>query len=122
MLKILVVDDSGVIRRLLSDYLTELGHHVDLAIDGQEGIDRALETDYQLIICDIHMPQKNGYQVFCEVSQKKSETVFVMTDSLPDELADMAQRAGACCCLKKPFDLIEVRETVEKLASAIETS
>ena len=120
MLNILVVDDSEVIRRLLNDYLTELGHRVDLAFDGQEGIDRALESEYHLIICDIHMPRKNGYQVYTEVSESKPETAFIMTDSLPDELAELAQKAGACCCLKKPFDLIEVRETVEQVASAIE--
>lgn len=120
MTKILVIDDSEVIRRLLEDYLTDLGYQVTLAVDGQEGIDKALADDYPVVICDIHMPRKNGYQVYSEVSEEKPEVVFVMTDSLPDELAEMAQKAGACCCLRKPFDLCEVRQTVDEICTTIE--
>ena len=121
MIKILVIDDSEVIRRLLSDYLTDLGYQVTLAVDGQEGIEKALADDYPIVICDIHMPRRNGYQVYSEVTREKPQAAFIMTDSLPDELAEMAQKAGACCCLRKPFDLSEVRQTISDLCAAIET-
>ncbi len=114
---ILVIDDSEVIRKLLSDYLTELGYAVDLAADGQEGVEMALESDYQMVFCDIHMPKKNGWEVYQEVSKMKPSLPFVMTDSLPDELAKLAQESGARRCLRKPFDLSEVRETVEQILS-----
>lgn len=107
--RILIVDDSQVIRDLLCEYLSDLGYTVELAIDGQDGIDKALATDYDVVFCDLHMPRKNGFQVYSEVSETKPHSIFIMTDSLPDELAAKAQEAGACCCLTKPFDLNEVK-------------
>lgn len=115
MARILVIDDSEVIRNLLQEYLTDAGYEVDLARDGQDGIDMALRGDYDAAFCDIHMPRKNGYQVFREVSRRKPDLHFVMTDSLPDQLAEMAQSEGAHCCLTKPFDLNQVRRTLESL-------
>jgi two-component system nitrogen regulation response regulator NtrX len=117
MIKILVIDDSAVIRDLLREYLTDLGCAVDLAKDGQEGIRKALAGDYRVAFCDIHMPKKNGYQVFREVSAKKPELIFVMTDSLPGPLTEMAQKEGAHRCLTKPFDLEQVKEALQAVLS-----
>ena len=115
MAHILVIDDSAVIRELLLEYLTDNGHEVELASDGQIGIDLALEKDFDIILCDIHMPRKNGYQVFSEVSTSKPSANFIVTDSLPDHLAEMAQRDGAYTCLIKPFDLDEVKSTISAI-------
>ncbi|HOP07813.1 MAG TPA: response regulator [candidate division Zixibacteria bacterium] len=113
--RILIIDDSEVIRSLLAEYLTDLGYEVDLAVDGADGIEKALKGDYAAAFCDIHMPRKNGYQVYTEVSSVKSEMAFIMTDSLPDELAEMAEKAGAYCCLTKPFDLDQIKSTLAKV-------
>ncbi len=122
MANILIVDDSKIIRDLLSEYLMDQGHRVDEAVDGQDGIDKALSGDYAVVFCDIHMPKKNGYQVFTEVSTVKPELRFIMTDSLPDELARMAEAAGACSCLTKPFDLDGVFETLKQVLSTAKTT
>ena len=119
MARILIVDDSKVIRDLLTEYLSEQGHQVDSAVDGQYGIDQALDGDYDVILCDLHMPRKNGYQVFTEVTAARPTSRFIMTDSLPDELAQKAQDAGAYSCLTKPFDLDEVTRTVEHVLSIV---
>jgi CheY-like chemotaxis protein len=116
--KILVIDDSEVIRDLLQEYLSDLGFTVHLALDGQEGVEKALADDYLAIFCDIHMPKKNGYEVYRAVSTKKPELTFIMTDSLPDELAEMAQKEGAQYCLTKPFDLNQIKELLQSLLSA----
>ncbi len=118
MIKILIIDDSEVIRRLLQEYLVDLGYDVDLAVNGLDGIEKALKTDYQIIFCDIHMPKRNGYQVFTSVFAKKPGTAFIMTDSLPDQLAEMAEKAGACRTLTKPFDLDEVKATIDGILSS----
>ncbi len=115
MTRILIIDDSQVIRSLLTEYLTDSGYHVDQACDGQEGIDMALAGDYDIAFCDIHMPRKNGYQVFQEVSAQRPGIFFIMTDSLPDHLAELATSEGAHCCLTKPFDLDQVKNTLEGL-------
>lgn len=119
MARILIVDDSQVIRELLTEYLSDQGHQVDSAIDGQYGIDQALAGDYDIILCDLHMPRKNGYQVFTEVTTARPTSRFIMTDSLPDELAQLAQEAGAYSCLTKPFDLAEVTRTIEQVLSTV---
>ncbi len=119
MTKILIIDDSEVIRHLLQEYLIDIGYDVDMAVNGLDGIEKALAQDYRIIFCDIHMPKRNGYQVFKEVSAKKPGTAFVMTDSLPDHLAEMAEKAGACRTLTKPFDLNEVKATIEGILSSI---
>lgn len=115
MAKILVIDDSEVIRSLLGDYLAEIGHKVDIAVDGRQGQDMALAQDYDAIFCDVHMPRLNGYEVFRSVVAAKPGVRFVMTDSLPDELADKAVEQGAHTCLIKPFDLDQVREVMSQL-------
>ena len=121
MARILIVDDSKVIRDLLTEYLGEQGHQVDSAIDGQYGIDQALDGDYDIILCDLHMPRKNGFQVFTEVTAARPASCFIMTDSLPDELAQKAQEAGAYGCLTKPFDLDEVTRTIDQILSPAKT-
>lgn len=109
---ILVIDNSEIIRNLLTDYLDDLGYDIDLAVNGQEGIEKALSGEYDLVFCDIHMPKKNGYQVFCEVTEKKPQLPFVMTDSLPDNLADQAVEKGAFASLAKPFSLKQIEEVL----------
>lgn len=122
MIKILIIDDSAVIRDLLHEYLTDLGYDVDLARDGQEGINKALAGDYRVAFCDIHMPKKNGYQVFREVSAEKPGLLFIMTDSLPGPLAEMAQKEGAHRCLIKPFDLEQVKEALKAVLTTSSTA
>ncbi len=115
MARILVIDDSDVIRTLLDVFLSDAGHEVDLAVDGAAGIDRAISNKYDIIICDIHMPKKNGYEVYQEISRRVPDSCFIMTDSLPDELAQLTLDAGAHQCLTKPFDLEQLRATIFKL-------
>lgn len=114
-MKVLVIDNSQIIRNLLQEYLTDFGHRVSLAVDGLEGIEMASQGDFDLVICDIHMPKRNGYQVFTEVSRKKPELPFVMTDSLPDDLAEQALAEGAYYCLTKPFNLDQLEKILEEI-------
>lgn len=115
MIKILIIDDTDIIRNLLDDYLSENGFDVDIALDGEEGIKKALSDDFRIVFCDVHMPKKNGYQVFVAVNEKKPETTFIMTDSLPDHLAEQTLKAGAYTILTKPFDLEEVKQTITSI-------
>ncbi len=112
---ILIIDNSEIIRNLLTDYLDDLGYGIEMAVNGQEGIEMALSRDYDLVFCDIHMPKKNGYQVYCEVTEKKPQLPFIMTDSLPDDLADKAVDKGAFACLAKPFSLDQIEEVLRDI-------
>lgn len=114
MAKILVVDDSTVIRDLLTEYLGELGHQIEAADDGAEGLKRARSGDYDICICDLHLPKKNGYQLFTELGPDRRNMQFIFTDSLPDELYEKVQSSTGCACLRKPFGLEQLRAIVEQ--------
>lgn len=121
MAKVLVIDDSQVIRDLLSDMLSDLGHEVKTACDGMEGVRMALQEPFDVCICDLHIPKKNGYQVFCEITLDKPTLPFILTDSLPDHLAEQAIHAGAAHCLKKPFDLEQLRGVLNQILKPVKT-
>jgi len=115
MVKVLVIDDSKVIRNLLTDYLNDLGYVVELAIDGLQGIEKAVNEEYDIIICDIHMPKRNGYQVYNTIVAAKPYINFIMTDSLPGDLAKKSEEAGVKYLLTKPFDLEQLKETLDNI-------
>lgn len=115
MAKILVIDDTGVMRNLLSEFLTEEGHDVDTAINGDDGITKALTGDYAVIFCDLHMPKKNGYQVYERVVEVRTDQRFVFTDSLPDATSEQLIESGKFAVLRKPFDLEQLRQVLGEL-------
>jgi len=112
--KILIVDDSVVIRDLLTEYLGELGHQVDTAMDGVEGLRLARENSFDICICDLHLPKKNGYQLLMELGHDRGQMQFVFTDSLPDELYEQVQSATGFACLRKPFELDQLRKILDQ--------
>ena len=62
-MKVLIVDDERSIRNTLKDILEFEGHNVDLAQDGKEGLDKALQGNYDVVFCDIKMPGMDGVEV-----------------------------------------------------------
>jgi DNA-binding response OmpR family regulator len=113
--KILVIDDTPVIRDFLKDVLVDIGFQVDMAGNGKEGLDLVQSNDYLLIFCDVHMPVMNGLQAIFEIKKVRPEIPIIMTDSFPDREAKEADRLGAICCLAKPFDLQELKATINNV-------
>ena len=120
--KILVVDDTLVIRGFLKEVLTDMGFDVELAENGQIGYDMVVNGNYTLIFSDVHMPEMNGEEMVKKIKQVKPEIPIVMTDSYPDKLAMKATNAGAICCLAKPFDLNELRKIINGIIKPQEKS
>jgi twitching motility two-component system response regulator PilH len=104
MAKILVVDDSRTDRRLIADAL--VGHTVIEASDGDEGIEKARTHCPNLIILDVVMPKKNGFQA-CRELRRMAETattpIIVLTTKDQPTDRDWAMRQGASEYLTKPF-------------------
>lgn len=111
--KILVVDDTPVIRRLLCEVLISEGFETEEAVDGMEAIEKIKNQKYDLVFCDIHMPRKNGFDTFMAAREIDPNLSFIMTDSFPDKLAEKTNKMGALCCLAKPFELEELRKTIQ---------
>ena len=113
--KVLIIDDTPVIRDFLTEVMTDAGFEVDIAINGRVGCEKAISDDYTMIFCDVHMPVMNGLEAIKKIKQAKPEMPIVMTDSFPDKMAEQATQAGAICCLAKPFALEEVRATINRI-------
>jgi DNA-binding response OmpR family regulator len=118
-MKILVVDDELIIRKLLYDILTNEGHEVFVAKSGGEAIDQARKNAFDLILSDVHMPDITGLEVVTTVREFDQRVVFVMMDSFPDVLSQLAQERGAITCIHKPFALEELRSIVREVEEKI---
>ncbi len=83
-MKILIVDDEELIRQVIKEYLVLEGYMVDEAIDGNDAVSKALSNDYSLIIMDIMMPNKDGYQACKEIRSVK-DVPFIMLSARGEE-------------------------------------
>ena len=110
--RILIIDDTRVIRDFLIEVLSDAGYEVDSAENGKAGFEMARHNNYRLIFCDVHMPVMNGLQAVMEIKKVKPEIPIIMTDSMPGKTAEQAAQAGAIGCLAKPFDLNELKAMI----------
>jgi DNA-binding response OmpR family regulator len=104
--KILIVDDEEVIRKFLRIHLTKLGYEVKEAADGEQAIKQLGGDDFDLLICDILMPKKDGWEVIKEVkSDPKTKDIPVIVLTAKNEDTDMFRGydMGANYYMTKPF-------------------
>ena len=78
MLKILVIDDERSIRNTLKDILGFEGYQVELAENGMIGTDLVRSTDFDIILCDIKMPDMDGIEALEKIMKMKPESTVVM--------------------------------------------
>ena len=125
-LKILVIDDERSIRNTLKDILGFEGYHVELAENGMEGIGLVQATDFDIILCDIKMPEMDGLEVLEQIRKIKPESTVVMISGHGTiETAVEAIKKGAFDFIEKPLDLnrllITLRNASDKTALVKET-
>lgn len=101
--KILIVEDEKRLRDLLRDYLLKEQYTVDLASNGEEGLEKSLETDYDLILLDVMMPFMDGFDMLKELRKKKDTRVFIITAKSMDDDFVEAYSIGANDFIAKPF-------------------
>lgn len=102
---ILVVDDGITIRKYYRDVLERAGFAVDEAVNGVEGLERALLVPFDLMVVDINMPKMDGYELIRQVRKEPSlravPTLTISTEDR-DEDARRAYEAGTNLYLVKP--------------------
>jgi len=116
MNKILIIEDEVAIRRALKRVLEQMDktYQIDEAVDGVDGIDKIKSKDYDLVLCDIKMPKKDGIEVLEEAKKTKPETTFVMISGHGDlETAVDSMRLGAFDYIQKPPDLNRLMTSVK---------
>jgi CheY-like chemotaxis protein len=122
--KVLAVDDDPVIQRLLQVNLEMEGYEVATASDGEEALERARSFKPDVILLDIMMPKKDGWQVCAELKNDPAlEHVPVVFLSARAQDADIQRgtELGVAAYVTKPFDPIDLLELVADLATQSRT-
>ena len=104
--KVLIVDDEEVIRKFLRIHLVKLGYEVTEAADGEQAIEQLGKDDFDLLICDIMMPKKDGWEVIKEAkSNPKTKNLPVIVLTAKNEDSDMFKGydLGTNYYMTKPF-------------------
>lgn len=116
MANILVVDDELGIRDLLSEILSDEGHHVDLAENATQARNARLANSYDLVLLDIWMPDTDGITLLREWASGGQLTmpVIMMSGHATIETAVEATRIGAMSFLEKPITLQRLLKEVEQ--------
>lgn len=114
MARILVVDDTKNIRKMVELTLKQSGHEVETAVDGQEGLDKFGDgSTWDLVLVDQQMPKMEGRELVREARKRDSSTRLVMmTAFATNELASEIMQAGALDFLRKPFTTEVLRGAV----------
>lgn len=108
-MRVLVVEDERDLNRIICKRLKMEGYSVDSCFDGEEAVDYIMATSYDIIIMDIMMPKKNGYEVLSEVRGKGNITpILFLTakDAIEDRVKGLD--LGADDYLVKPFHFDEL--------------
>jgi two-component system, NtrC family, nitrogen regulation response regulator NtrX len=126
MARILVIDDEKPIRNTLSEILEYEGHEVELASDGLEGIEKAKEDKFDIILCDIKMPKMDGVEVIEKLMEFCPEVPVIMISGHGTvETAVETLKKGAYDFIEKPLDLnrllVSIRNALERKDLIVET-
>jgi len=107
-MRVLVIEDELSLRETVVETLREEGFAVDYSGDGEEGLYKALEYDYDALLLDIMLPKMDGWEILSALRQKKDTPVLMLTarDGIEDRIKGLNN--GADDYLPKPFDLAEM--------------
>jgi two-component system, NtrC family, nitrogen regulation response regulator NtrX len=126
MARILVIDDEKPIRNTLSEILEYEDHEVELAEDGVEGLEKAKEEKFDIILCDIKMPKMDGVEVIEKLMEICPEVPVIMISGHGTvETAVETLKKGAYDFIEKPLDLnrllVSIRNALERKDLMVET-
>jgi len=116
--KILVVEDSPTYLRKIAGFLQGLGYEVSTAIDGEEALEKAMRENPSLIVLDVILPKKNGFQVCRQLKTTPATQgikILMMTSKSQDSDRFWGLKQGADEYMTKPFDEGELVTSVTKL-------
>ena len=125
-MKLLVIDDERSIRNSLKEILMDEGYEVDVAEDGAVGCAMAEKEKYNVIFCDIKMPNMDGIEVLDKLNEDGVESAVIMISGHGDiDTAVECIKKGAFDFIQKPLDLnrilITVKNATEKVSLVKET-
>jgi two-component system response regulator CpxR len=107
-LSLLLVDDDAELCDMMKEFLTQMGHQLDCAYNGRDGLACALRNPYDLIVLDVMLPIVNGFMVLEELRRRKQVPVIMLTARAHRQDRIQGLNAGADDYLPKPFDADEL--------------
>jgi two-component system alkaline phosphatase synthesis response regulator PhoP len=114
--RILCVDDEDALRMTVRDVLASTGHDLDEAKDGNEAIAMIAACHYDLILLDIMMPGKSGFEVLKTISEEgMQQPVIMITGRAGFTMATESYRLGAVEYITKPFTPAYLLDTVNRI-------
>jgi len=117
--KLLVIDDDRLVLRSLESALSRSGYEVDIASSGLEGIEKAANNTYDLIIADIRMPKINGIEAAEKIressqKQKKAFNLIFLTGYADDDQTEKSAHLGASDFILKPIDIEKLLDAIKR--------
>jgi two-component system alkaline phosphatase synthesis response regulator PhoP len=116
--RVLIVDDEPSIAKILRKQMEVAGFEVQVAVDGQEGLNKVKEWKPELVILDVMLPKMNGHEVCAAVKGDdavKQIPIIMLTAKAQRQDQDEALKHGAEGYLTKPFQLEELLAKVNAL-------
>ena len=114
-MRLLIIEDEPDMLDTLAEAMRGEGYAVDEAADGEDGLFKAVEIDYDAIICDVMMPVYDGFEVLRRLRQTKKTPVLLLTARTKVNDRIQGLDTGADDYLAKPVDLRELAARVRAL-------
>jgi two-component system NtrC family sensor kinase len=116
--RILVIDDERAVRDLISDALSIEGHEVFTAENGKEGLDLIGQFRFDLVFCDLRMPEMDGQALYEEIQRDHPQVlkriVFVTAQANSSDYGPFLRETGIPV-IEKPFTLSQLRQAVGRV-------
>ncbi len=122
MNKILIIDDDEELCELVSEYLMVEGFNVESVHDGEKGLKKASEGDYDMAILDVMLPKMNGFDVLRELRKISKIPVLMLTARGEDMERIVGLEIGADDYLPKPFNPRELVARLRAILRRVEMS
>lgn len=122
MAKVLVIDDDKVFVNIMAHTLRKHGHDVDVELDGQAGEAAFDAGSYDCIVCDLVMPNQEGLETIRYMRRERPTVAIVAVSGGLGPMAKFdvlkaAKQFGAHVCLKKPIEVTQLAQAVDKALS-----
>lgn len=119
-MKVLLVEDYQLAAKIADFILRSLDCQVDIAKNGQQALDKVMAGHYDLILMDLGLPDKNGYEVTKIIRESNNKTpVYALTAHTDQGHKDLAVEAGMNGFLIKPLEESEVKEVLGTMTTQV---
>ena len=105
MKDILIIEDNAQLGTLISDFLKREGYTTDHALSAEEGFACLEQENYKLLLLDVMLPGKSGFEALCELRESRNMPVLMMSAKTDDESKIMGLETGADDYVEKPFSI-----------------